>query len=549
MTSCICYALGIIVMVETNSVSVLSLGYVSSEVFQIGSLLAALYACNSIDNIPHNYFIVKYGIIFMGFFSTYIYYYGVNQGVYVFMLGFKLVAVVIILYTIIVKWKFNIYIKVISILAFGSGGIYLSLYDFFIYGSSGYSRGILYVGIGIIFFFIQNLVFAVLYKIQAEAQQKLKGDYLVDFAENSADIIFYYNVVPYPRFSFVSPAAKTLLGYSPEDFYNNNKLHVEIALEEDRMLMEELLGGFDGDYKDCIVTVETKNGEIVNLQCLVSKQKSNGKVIAVEGVFRDITERLEAERKIKENNKNRQLMLSYISHDLKTPITYILGYSEAIEKGIINSEEEKQKAMKSIAARARSLTRLVDDISMLSKLEANKFNYEFEKISCLELAERLRASHAGDFLNQDGDYSFIDREYSFRINEGVGENDCVLADVSRIEQVFENIFSNALKATEDGGKIAVECGIDRMKSSFFISVADDGVGISKEDLAHIFENFYRSPQTKKRRGGSGLGLSLSYQIIKGHSGEIKVFSEMEAGSKFVFELPLFDENGEDKSSR
>ena len=70
---------------------------------------------------------------------------------------------------------------------------------------------------------------------------------------------------------------------------------------------------------------------------------------------------------------------------------------------------------------------------------------------------------------------------------------------------------------------------------------DDGVGISQEDLQHIFENFYRSPQTKKRRGGSGLGLSLSDQIIRGHGGQITVTSEEERGSCFVFSLPLFTE--------
>lgn len=81
--------------------------------------------------------------------------------------------------------------------------------------------------------------------------------------------------------------------------------------------MEELLGDADDCFKDCIVTVESKNGEILNLQCLVTRKKAGGRVVAVEGVFRDVTERIEAERKIAENNKNRQLMLSYISHDLK----------------------------------------------------------------------------------------------------------------------------------------------------------------------------------------------------------------------------------------
>ena len=89
--------------------------------------------------------------------------------------------------------------------------------------------------------------------------------------------------------------------------------------------------------------------------------------------------------------------------------------------------------------------------------------------------------------------------------------------------------------------IAVNCGIDRDAGNFFVSVTDDGVGISPEDLKHIFENFYRSPQTKKRRGGSGLGLSLSEQIIRGHGGKITVTSEEERGSCFVFSLPLFTE--------
>ena len=113
--------------------------------------------------------------------------------------------------------------------------------------------------------------------------------------------------------------------------------------------------------------------------------------------------------------------------------------------------------------------------------------------------------------------------------------------MKRIEQVFENIFSNAVKATEEGGRIVVNCGIDRKKKSFYVSDTDDGVGISQEDLQHIFENFYRSPQTKKRRGGSGLGLSLSDQIIRGHGGQITVTSEEERGSCFVFSLPLFTE--------
>lgn len=539
MTSCVCYALGIIMQVMGNTEDILSAKYIVSEIFQIGALLCTLYACNLIENIPQNYFTLKYSIVLFGFFTVYLYYFPADQDTYVIMFMFKLVVVIMIIYIMIIKWNFSRITKIISMITFGSMGIYMSFYDFLVYGKEGIYDIMVYVSVGIMLLMLQNVNLAFLYRWQMSNQERMKGDYLANFAENSADIIFYYMLIPYPRFSFVSPSAKELLGYSPQDFYNNNKLHVEITLEEDRELVEELLGDFDGISKDCIITVESRNGDIVNLQCLVNKEKANGRTVAVEGVFRDVTERIAAEKRISENNKNRQLMLSYISHDLKTPITYILGYAEALQKGIIESEEDKGKAVDSIISKTKSLTKLVNDISLLSKLEASKFNYEFEKISCFDLAEELKAQHMEDFSGSS--VYGVNRQCSFKMLLSAKEENYVLADVKRIIQVFENIFSNAVKATEESGKIEVTCGIDRMRRNFFVSVTDDGVGISEEDLPHIFENFYRSPKTKKRRGGSGLGLSLSKQIIKGHSGEITVASEKGRGSEFTFSLPLFIE--------
>ena len=425
LLSCVCYAAGIIILVIVNTTNVRSFAYLSSEVCQVAALVGTVYACNLIKNIPHHYFAMKYGIICAGFFAVYMYYYGVTQGAYVLMLVFKLAAVIMILYIILLKWDFQFLIRLLSFLVFGVSGLFLCLYDFLIYDNEDTPQVILWLCAGIFLLMLQNVSFAILYRLQMRNEVALKEDYLSEFAETSQDIIFYYVLTPYPRFSLVSPAAEALLGYTPQDFYNNSKLHVEIALEDDRQLMEELLGDFDGDFKDCIVTVESKNGEILNLQCLVTKKRSGGRVVAVEGVFRDVTEQIQAARKVAENNKNRQLMLSYISHDLKTPITYIQGYSEAIQKGIICTEEDREKAVNTIASKARSLTRLVDDISMLSKLEANRFNYEFEKISCKELAQQLYASHIDDFHEGGSEFSLENRQFRFAVEDDIQADDFV----------------------------------------------------------------------------------------------------------------------------
>ena len=145
LLSCACYAAGIIILVVVNTTNVRSVAYLSSEVCQVAALVGTVYACNTIKNIPHHYFALKYGIICIGFFTVYMYYYGVTQGVYVLLLVFKLVAVIMILYIILVKWDFQFIIKVLGLLVFGVSGLFLSLYDFLIYGNENTPQVILWL--------------------------------------------------------------------------------------------------------------------------------------------------------------------------------------------------------------------------------------------------------------------------------------------------------------------------------------------------------------------------------------------------------------------
>jgi len=531
------YALGITVVAITNSSSVMSAGYISNELFQIGALLMIYYACNLIDNIPHNLFALKYGVIMLLFFIVYGIAFKIDQSLYLVTLIFKLMIVVMIIYAIIVKWRFNHAIKIVSIIIFGLSGSYLSFYDFLLYGSRYNARELsVYMCVGIIMLALQNINFAILYRMHISNRDKLEGDYLSIFAENSADIIFYYNLSPYPRFSFVSPASNALLGYSPQNFYSNNKLHLEIAVEEDREAINELFSNFTGDNKSCKIKAERKDSEIIDLECYATKVKINGRAVAVEGVLRDVTEKVHAEKKIIENNKNRQLMLSYISHELKTPITYIIGYSDAILKNIITAESERRAAVESIYNKADSLAKLVEDISMLSKLETSSFSYDFEEISCLELADQIREICSEDVPLLKDKNQIINGKLDFKATPDINGHEYVLADRKRLNQVFENILSNAIKATDDDRDITVDCRIEKNKMK--VSVTDNGPGISDEDIEHIFDNFYRG-QMKKKYEGSGLGLSLSRQIMRGHSGDLTAASRQGAGTTMTVTIPLF----------
>ncbi len=211
LLSCVFYAAGIIILVIVNTVNIRSITYLSSEICQVAALVGTVYACSLIRNIPRNYFALKYGIICTGFFVVYMYYYGITQGVYVLMLIFKLVAVIIILYIILIKWDFRLTVRLLSLAVFCLSGIFISLYDFLIYDNYDTPQIIMWLCLGISLLMLQNITFAVLYRLQMKNEAALKSDYLSEFAETSQDIIFYYVLIPYPRFSLVSPASETLL--------------------------------------------------------------------------------------------------------------------------------------------------------------------------------------------------------------------------------------------------------------------------------------------------------------------------------------------------
>lgn len=221
----------------------------------------------------------------------------------------------------------------------------------------------------------------------------------------------------------------------------------------------------------------------------------------------------------------RQNMVSDIAHELRTPLTSIQGYLEAIQDGIVEPNDE---TLATIHQELMQLTRLVDDLQELSLAEARQLQLDFEPIDLVELAAwEVRA-----FLPQ-GTAQTIDLKL-----DAPAPLAPVTADAGRIRQVLANLIRNALAHTPSGGEIVV--GVHEGNGAAILTVSDTGKGIAPADLEHIFERFYRvdKARSRKRGGGTGLGLTIARELVRAHGGTISATSELERGTTFSISLPF-----------
>lgn len=234
-------------------------------------------------------------------------------------------------------------------------------------------------------------------------------------------------------------------------------------------------------------------------------------------ILHDITEQSKLE-------EMRRRFVANVSHELRTPITTIKTYSETLLD--VDDKETKLSFLQVIIKECDRMTRLVSDLLYLSKLDAGERIFNFEDCNLSELlrfvCEKLRLQ--AQKKNQ---------QILCSIKKDIVAN----VDRDRIEQVLINIIGNAITYVQEGGKIEVELLEDDGFAKFIIK--DNGPGIPKEDLPHIFERFYRVDKARSRElGGSGLGLSIADEIVKSHGGKILVESSIDVGTTFYVLLPL-----------
>lgn len=356
--------------------------------------------------------------------------------------------------------------------------------------------------------------------------------------ENSKDAFFYYDLQPYIAFMYVSPSIKDSTGFSPAAFYNNPKFYLDMVSNEQVEELEDIFNPKDTYCEIHTLELCRKNGEKFwgEFRCTVIKNEKD-EPVAIQGTLRDVTDLKTAESEQLEAAKSRDMLLSYISHELRTPITSIAGYLTAINDGTMDSDEKKREAMDIITSKTFTLKKLIDELDQLTKMETHQFTFNFEAYTAAEAADMMINSGLSDIAS----YGFVADVYFDRRRL---EHHWIVIDTDRIYQVFTNLINNSIKYSGGNKQLRVSFDIDDNKENFVVSVKDNGIGIKDKYIDHIFDRFYRagvSDGTNRTIEGRGLGLTLCREIITAHQGEIFAESVYGSGSTFTFIIPLFKE--------
>ncbi len=236
--------------------------------------------------------------------------------------------------------------------------------------------------------------------------------------------------------------------------------------------------------------------------------------------------------KLKEVENLRRDLIANVSHDLRTPISIIRGYVETLQmKEEILTPEERRKYINTVSESAEKLEKLVNELFELSKLEANQVKPKKEPFIISELVSDISSK-----------YHLLARTKNITIATVLSKDlPPVFADVSLIERVMQNLIDNALKFTPSGGEIIIKT-FKSSEQDAEISVSDNGIGIPENERENIFARYYKANNFTDLKNSTGLGLAIVKKILDLHHSSLELVSEVNAGSSFVFRLPLHQSN-------
>ncbi|MCX6168975.1 MAG: PAS domain S-box protein [Ignavibacteriales bacterium] len=343
---------------------------------------------------------------------------------------------------------------------------------------------------------------------------------------------------------FYTPAIKKITTYEDHEFIEDPTLWKKIIHPDDVDEVVDKLHKFYADparYSDAIeCRIIDTLGNIIWIEDRITLVRdSKGEIQKIFGIVSDISlsKRAEEELKksaqnLKELNETKDRFISIISHDLRTPFSSILGFTDLLLNDKELDEEGKTQYIQYIQESSKSMLSLVNSLLDWTRLQTGSVKFEPERINAKELIEKSIQILSGAALQK-----------KINLIPEMQKDFYVHADSGLLLQVFNNLISNAIKFTKPGGSIRVNAQANIEKKQVEFYVKDDGVGISKEDIPKLFkvDSKYTTSGTAGEKG-SGLGLSLVHDIIQKHGGEIWVESETGKGTEFIFSIPVASAN-------
>ena len=238
-----------------------------------------------------------------------------------------------------------------------------------------------------------------------------------------------------------------------------------------------------------------------------------------------------AEEKIKYDKQNKEL-ISNISHDLKTPVTTIKGYAEGILDGVADTPEKTERYVRTIYNKAMDMDRLINELTLYSKIDTNRIPYDFNIISvnnyfndCAEELQIEMEDKGAEF----GYFNYVENDIK------------IIADAEQLRRVIYNITNNSMKYM-DKTKAKINLRVKDVGDFIQVEIEDNGKGIAAKDLPSIFDRFYRTDASRNSStGGSGIGLSIVKKIIEEHGGKIWATSREGTGTTMYFVLRKYQE--------
>ena len=336
---------------------------------------------------------------------------------------------------------------------------------------------------------------------------------------------------------YVNPSIQKISGYTNEELIGQNPRIFSSGKTPKSLyktLWHTITKGrvWEGEFQN-----KKKNGELFWEAATISPvTDQNDKITHYLAIRKDITEQkrmtqelIEAKEHAEESDRLKSAFLANMSHEIRTPLNSIIGFSELLGDDYFE-EEQKKEFILNIIVNGNNLLNIISDIIDISKIESGQITIRKSEIQVSQFLEKIRKQHVLEAEK---------KQLTFKSNCYCNESGAdvfVLADQERLQQIFNNIISNALKFTSKGN---IELGCKLLDKDVEFFVKDSGIGIPSEFHDTIFDRFRQVETSVTRRyGGNGLGLTITKNLVELMGGKIRVESEEGKGSTFYFTLPI-----------